>query len=107
VVTARQEIKKEAIAKKEELKLTGEKAKALEEETKLSIEKLMKDSELKKQEYEKKVKELQVELFDYTSYLGEFKVYYFVHFLLHHFSYIFNDYLIIFLFHANLMSINN
>ncbi|XP_060805149.1 bromodomain adjacent to zinc finger domain protein 1A isoform X2 [Amyelois transitella] len=70
VIVSRSELKKEYAAKKEELKLTGEKAKALDEELKAAIEKLAKDSELKKQEYEKKQKEMQLELFDYTSYLG-------------------------------------
>ncbi|KAL4713092.1 hypothetical protein ACJJTC_001146, partial [Scirpophaga incertulas] len=70
LVAARQEIKKEAAAKKDELKITGDKAKAHDDETKKAIEKLAKDSEVKKQEYDKKYKELQTELFDYVSYLG-------------------------------------
>ncbi|XP_059047927.1 bromodomain adjacent to zinc finger domain protein 1A [Achroia grisella] len=70
LIATRQELKKEAAAKKEEQKLTGEKAKAVDEELRLAIEKLNKESEVKKQEYEKRSKELQVALFDYTSYIG-------------------------------------
>ncbi|KAM3959359.1 ATP-dependent chromatin assembly factor large subunit [Aphomia sociella] len=70
LIAARQELKKEASAKKEEEKLTGEKAKAVDEDLRLAIEKLNKESEVKKQEYEKRLKELQIALFDYTSYIG-------------------------------------
>ncbi|XP_052756490.1 bromodomain adjacent to zinc finger domain protein 1A isoform X2 [Galleria mellonella] len=70
LIAARQELKKEAAAKKEEGKLTGEKAKAVDEELRLATEKLNKENEVKKHEYEKRSKELQVALFDYTSYIG-------------------------------------
>ncbi|XP_053613596.1 bromodomain adjacent to zinc finger domain protein 1A isoform X2 [Plodia interpunctella] len=69
------ELKKEYAVKKEEQKLTGEKAKAHEEELKAAIAKLAKESEQKKVEYEKKHKEMQLGLFDYTSYLGMDRAY--------------------------------
>ncbi|KAJ8714265.1 hypothetical protein PYW08_007885 [Mythimna loreyi] len=70
LIAAKQEIRKEAFTKKEENKLTGEKARAVDEETKAAIDKLVAEGEEKKKEYEKKLKEFQVELFDYTSYVG-------------------------------------
>ncbi|XP_037293996.1 bromodomain adjacent to zinc finger domain protein 1A isoform X2 [Manduca sexta] len=70
VLTARQELKKEAAAKKEENKLTGEKARAVDEQLRIDTEKLNAENEEKKKEYEKKLKELQTGLFDYSSYLG-------------------------------------
>ncbi|XP_026742948.1 bromodomain adjacent to zinc finger domain protein 1A-like [Trichoplusia ni] len=70
VQAAKQELKKEAAAKKEENKLSGEKARAVDEETKAAIEKLTADSEEKRKEYEKKLQELQTELFEYMSYVG-------------------------------------
>nr|XP_026498898.1 bromodomain adjacent to zinc finger domain protein 1A isoform X1 [Vanessa tameamea] len=67
---ARIELKKESAQKKEELKLTGDKAKAADEELKEAIEKLKKDSDIKRAEYEKKLKEMQAQLFDHTTYVG-------------------------------------
>ncbi|CAH2094856.1 unnamed protein product [Euphydryas editha] len=67
---ARIELKKESAQKKEELKLTGDKARAADEELNEAIEKLKKESELKRVEYEKKLKEMQAQLFDYTTYVG-------------------------------------
>ncbi|XP_049878091.1 bromodomain adjacent to zinc finger domain protein 1A isoform X2 [Pectinophora gossypiella] len=75
VTVTRQEIKKEFAAKKEELKLTGEKAKQHEEQMKAALEKINKESEEKKQEFEKKLKELQVQVFDYASYVGTDRAY--------------------------------
>ncbi|CAH2044803.1 unnamed protein product, partial [Iphiclides podalirius] len=75
LVATRQELKKEAMTKKEEQKLTGDKAKAVDEELKLAIEKLSKESEAKHHEYEKKLKELQLSMFNYTSYLGMDRAY--------------------------------
>ncbi|CAG4956950.1 unnamed protein product [Colias eurytheme] len=68
--SARMEVKREAAAKKEEQKLTGDKAKQLDEQVKVDIDKLMKDNETKKQEYLKKSKELQMQLFEYTNFIG-------------------------------------
>ena len=73
LIAAKQELRKEAFAKKEENKLSGEKARAVDEETKAAIDKLVAEGEEKKKEYEKKLKEFQVELFDYTSYVGELR----------------------------------
>ncbi|XP_075983251.1 ATP-dependent chromatin assembly factor large subunit [Anticarsia gemmatalis] len=70
VQASKQELRKEAAAKKEQQKLSGEKARAVDDETKAAIEKLTKDSEDKRKEYEKRLKELQLELFDFTSYVG-------------------------------------
>nr|XP_034834087.1 bromodomain adjacent to zinc finger domain protein 1A [Maniola hyperantus] len=67
---ARVELRKETAQKKEELKLTGDKAKQADEQLTVAMEKLKKDSEVKKLDYEKKMKELQVQLFDYTTYVG-------------------------------------
>ncbi|KAJ2944681.1 hypothetical protein O0L34_g4038 [Tuta absoluta] len=75
LTVSKQELKKEFAAKKEELKLTGEKAKAHDEELKAAIEKLNKESEEKKAEFEKKLKELQTEVFDYASYVGTDRAY--------------------------------
>ncbi|CAG9565734.1 unnamed protein product [Danaus chrysippus] len=68
--TARSELKREAAQKKEELKLTGERARAADEQLKVAIDKLNKESDAKRLEFEKKLKELQAQLFDYTTYLG-------------------------------------
>ncbi|KAF9416177.1 hypothetical protein HW555_006429 [Spodoptera exigua] len=70
LIAAKQEIRKEALAKKEENKLTGEKAKAVDEEAKVAIDKLMAESEEKKKQYEKELKGYQEELFEYTTYIG-------------------------------------
>lgn len=71
LITAKQEIRKEYFAKKEENKLTGEKARAVDEEMKAAIDKLMAESEEKKKQYEKELKGYQEELFEYTTYVGE------------------------------------
>uniref|UniRef100_A0A2H1VPS5 Bromodomain adjacent to zinc finger domain protein 1A n=1 Tax=Spodoptera frugiperda TaxID=7108 RepID=A0A2H1VPS5_SPOFR len=70
LITAKQEIRKEYFAKKEENKLTGEKARAVDEEMKAAIDKLMAESEEKKKQYEKELKGYQEELFEYTTYVG-------------------------------------
>ncbi|XP_068619340.1 bromodomain adjacent to zinc finger domain protein 1A-like [Battus philenor] len=70
LVATRQELKKEAFAKKEEQKLTGEQARAMDEQLKESIKKLNAESETKKHEYEKKLKELQLSMFNFTTYVG-------------------------------------
>lgn len=75
VQAAKQELRKEAAAKKEENKLSGEAARVVDEQTKVAIEKLIADSEDKRREYEKKLKELQMELFEFTSYVGTDRAY--------------------------------
>ncbi|XP_023950374.2 bromodomain adjacent to zinc finger domain protein 1A isoform X2 [Bicyclus anynana] len=67
---ARVELKKETAQKKEELKLTGDKARQADEQLAEAIDKLKKESDAKRVENEKKNKELQAQLFDYTTYLG-------------------------------------
>ncbi|CAK1547497.1 unnamed protein product [Leptosia nina] len=70
LATARMDLRREAAAKKEQEKLSGEKARQVDEEMKKEIEKITKESENKKAEYEKKSKELQIQLFEFTHYLG-------------------------------------
>ncbi|VVD04357.1 unnamed protein product [Leptidea sinapis] len=75
LAVARTEVKREAIAKKAEQKLSGEAARIVDEQVELSIEKLKKESEMKKIEFEKKQKELQAQLFEFTHYLGMDRAY--------------------------------
>nr|XP_037876402.1 bromodomain adjacent to zinc finger domain protein 1A isoform X2 [Bombyx mori] len=75
LLASKQDLKKEAAAKKEENKLSGEKARAIDEQLKVDTEKLNKENDEKKKEYEKKLKELQIGLFDYSSYLGMDRAY--------------------------------
>ncbi|XP_047512305.1 bromodomain adjacent to zinc finger domain protein 1A isoform X6 [Pieris napi] len=70
LATARMELRREAAAKKEEQKLSGDKAKQVDEQMKKDIDKITKESEQKKIEFEKKSKELQMQLFEFTNYLG-------------------------------------
>lgn len=73
--SARQKLKKDAITKKEEEKLTGEKSKLVDEELQKALDKLAKENEIKKAEFEKKAKDLQAQCFDYLSYLGSDRAY--------------------------------
>ncbi|KAJ0173447.1 hypothetical protein K1T71_010596 [Dendrolimus kikuchii] len=75
LLASRQELKKEAATKKEENKLSGEKAREVDEQLKVAIQKVTEENNMKKKEYDAKVKEMQAGLFDYTSYLGMDRAY--------------------------------
>ncbi|CAG9128073.1 unnamed protein product [Plutella xylostella] len=75
LLVAKAKLKKEAAAKKEEQKLTGDKAKAVDLELTRAIEKLTKEGEDKKAQYVKKSNQLQKDCFEYVSYLGSDRAY--------------------------------
>ncbi|XP_077296787.1 ATP-dependent chromatin assembly factor large subunit isoform X2 [Arctopsyche grandis] len=72
---SRQKIRRDAAARKETEKLTGERAKILDAEVFQKIEDLKKDSLAKKLEFEKKFKEYHSHSFAFQSYLGSDRAY--------------------------------
>lgn len=71
-MASRQELRKEAATKKEENKLSGEKAREVDEQLKVAIQKVTDENNEKKKEFDEKIKEMQASLFDYTSFLGKY-----------------------------------
>ncbi|XP_041970100.1 bromodomain adjacent to zinc finger domain protein 1A isoform X2 [Aricia agestis] len=70
LATARMELKRTHMAKKEELKLSNAEFKVVEAQLKDALEELNRENEAKKVENEKKIKELQAQIFNHINYVG-------------------------------------